>query len=493
LLNTQRLFDYEDLVFGVVRLFEQRPEVLADIRSRVSALLVDEYQDLNYGQYRLIRQLSPMGDNLFVIGDPDQSIYGFRGSDVRFFNRFMEDYPRAEIIRLTQNYRTVQPLLDAAGQLIDNGRASGIEAAPVRSGIPAGPDVLTLIETHSERSEAVAVGKNIERLVGGIGFHSSDMGRMDSTGQSAAYGFGDICVLCRTRSQGVHLEEILRRAGIPCQNINKTNRLYRKHLRSAIALMKWTAGAATYVDIEHLGIGLGIRLSCRLKAFAIEMAIENHLDLQELLHRANREALSGWKKKDQARLSEVYRRLKRLERTVEFVRVSDRLRAIWAHLALPMETEPEAQRDIAHLEALAEASGSDIGAFLSRIALQTDPDLYDPRVQKVNLMTMHAAKGLEFPVVFITGCEDELIPLRPPDGPAPNLDEERRLLYVAMTRAKERLFLSWSRNRRILGRRVRRRPSPFVEDVADLVGRRLVPQRPLQPSKIDRQVQLKLF
>lgn len=384
LLALEHLLDYDDLVFEVVRGLAHDPAIRRRYTGRYQHILVDEYQDLNHAQYRMIQALTTPATRLCVIGDPDQSIYGFRGSDVAYFKRFTNDFPDCRVIHLARNYRSTKTILNAARQVMG---AHSLNPSDLRiySDIEGLHRTITVLELPNERVEAIAVGKMIESLVGGTGFHSMDYGKVDPSGAGADYSFADVAVLYRSHAQSRIVGEVFAAAGIPFQIAS----------RSAIYDQK---------GISEL-----------LSLFRI---IENRGSLAEF--------------------------------------------------------------------------GPNTDFFLTSLALQSDSDLHDPRAQKVSLMTLHAAKGLEFPVVFICGCENGFHPFRRSAEASVDDAEERRLFYVGMTRAKDQLILTRAAQRTIYGRTVPREVSAYVREIED----RLISFEKSgaeQGTKETRQKQLGLF
>jgi uncharacterized protein (TIGR00375 family) len=499
LLSLQKRCDYEDLIYRVVMRLESDPDTCTLYRKRYDHILVDEYQDLNYGQYRLLNQLSPAGEKLFVIGDPDQSIYGFRGSDSSYFNRFLNTYHGANLTRLTRNYRSTQTILNAAHQLMSVDKpdvAKKGDIAGVYSGID-GKRTVSILETHSDRAEAVAVGKKIERLIGGIAFDSIDFGRVDGTTPRRSYGFSDFAILYRTRSQGQTIAEIMQKVGIPCQTTNKAFIMNKQGAILLISWMKVIHGVGSYLDLERVVSGLGLPVSRPALERFFEWAIQFRIDLAEALYRVVRLPLKSIKREDQKRLAQFSRQNQALCDQLKKHGLQQQLKILFDRLpSVFIEKNPVIVTEFERLLDLTDDGERDPSGFFTRFDLQTDTDLYDEKSQKVALMTMHAAKGLEFPVVFITGCEADLIPHKTKDGQFSDMAEERRLFYVAMTRAKERLYITYAMKRRIFGRYQQRRPSPFINDIEQRLKTHEAPGRRPSPGVSrgsDRQVQLKLF
>jgi DNA helicase-2/ATP-dependent DNA helicase PcrA len=384
-LRARGLVDFDDLVILPVRLLEAAPDLVQQYRSRYRWVSVDEYQDIDHFQYRLIKLLVPAGGNLCAIGDPDQAIYGFRGSDVGYFQRFAEDYPSAMTVSLVHNYRSTNMIVDASQQLIAPTSLS------VNRSLQAQLESLDRIEIHectTDRSEAELVVHAIERSIGGSTFFSMDSGRVD-TGDGQSLSFADFAVLYRTDAQAETLAEAFERSGMPFQK--------RSHGRLA----------------DQPGVPELARAMSDLP---------NDLPVPD-----------------------------RLEQAAEIV----------------CADEPQLGPLLPSLRLLARRHDENLDSFLSELALGVDVDLWDGRADCVWLLTLHAAKGLEFPVVFITGCEDGLVPLHWGSPDQSDLAEERRLLFVGMTRAQQRLVLTHARRRWWRGKVRRQEISPFLHDIQE--------------------------
>jgi len=465
LLSTQRLYDYEDLVFKVVRFLETDSNGCRKYQQRFQHILVDEYQDLNEGQYRLIRAISPLGKNLFAIGDPDQSIYGFRGSDVRYFKQFLKDYPDAGIVHLKKNYRSTQTILKASRQVIIAGDADHKTEARIYSGIE-GIKTIGIFETDSQKAEAVAIGKTIEQMIGGVGFYSLDFGKVDGFDDRAPFGFSDFAILYRTGVQGELLGEILGKAGIPCQMTHKKYLLQNKGRSVILSYLKVLEGLGSYLDLERIAEYTLLTIKKGVLETFIDWGFQQSFTLPQALADIERFSMAGVKRQNQSKLAQYAGQLQGLHAEIRPMAVREKIDLIYKNLNpryFDKHPDHTDQRD--EIMNLAGDCGKDTADFLVKMALQTDTDLYDSRVEKVALLTMHAAKGLEFPVVFIAGCEKDLIPLRPPEGAVQNTEEERRLFYVAMTRAKDMLYLTYAKKRIIYGKLEAQAPSPFVMDI----------------------------
>jgi uncharacterized protein (TIGR00375 family) len=425
LLRQQDLVDLDDLITMPVELLRDEPALVERYRRRWQWIFVDEYQDVDEHQYELLRLLSPADGNLCAIGDPDQAIYSFRGADVRYFLRFNTDFTDARLVRLTRNYRSSAPILAAAVQAIaPSTLVRGRRLDPARLD-PEAPLVGRYFAA-SVADEADFVVRTVDELVGGLSHRSLDSGRVDSRAVApGTLSFSDIAVLYRADAQSGPIIEALSRAGVPVQK-RSHNRLRDRPGVQLIA-----------AELRHAD-GLGGSLAARVK-----------LTAQVLAQRHAAPTLDG-----------------------EHVAPDD----IWAAADL--------------LIPLALRIGDDLSRFLQEIATGAEVDALDARAEAVHLLTLHAAKGLEFPVVFLVGCEDGLLPLRWP-GSAPTEDdlaEERRLFFVGLTRAQDRLYVTHAARRFRHGGEREQSPTPFLEPIDAGLFERLGDTVPARPK--DRQLRL---
>ena len=383
-MEARNLCDFDDLVARAADALESDPGIRAQYQRRYRWISVDEYQDVDEQQVRLLKQLVAPDGNLCAIGDPDQAIYGFRGADVRFFSEFQRDFPETRVVRLSRNYRSDRNIVALSAQVI--GR-SGSMPGP-NSIVDDAPDLVTLHEAPTERAEAEFIVQSLEQLLGGHSFFSIDSGR-SADADGPALSFSDFAVLYRTGAQVQALAEALRRSGMPFQH--RSHRLL----------------------LEHPGV-----------VAALEA-------LRESPGRGP---------------------------------VGERLEAVCLG---------DGRRDPQMLEACellrpgAVACGDDLERFLSDLVLGTEVDTWDARADRISLLTLHAAKGLEFPVVFIAGCENGVLPLTWGKAKQSVLAEERRLFYVGVTRARTRLYLCRARKRLWRGRVRELPPSPYLADIEE--------------------------
>jgi uncharacterized protein (TIGR00375 family) len=426
-LRQRDLVDFDDLVALPVALLESNPDLAALYRDQYRWISVDEYQDIDEQQYRLLSQLASPHANLTAIGDPDQAIYRFRGADVGFFLRFQQDFPDAHTVALTRNYRSGAKILTAALQVI-----SPTTLVPDRALRPMSAHGDCSVGMHhapTEQAEASFVARTIEQLLGGVSFHSLDSGRVDSDG-TAGLGFSDFAVLYRTDRQAYVVMDALTRAGLPFQK--------RSH--------------------DRLADRPGVQQILAELAYAPTNGTEAMPVLKRLGHTARA----------------LLNRLPPAERE---------------------DTATEIHAAVDLLKPLASRCGDDLERFRTELALGVEVDTWDPRADRISLLTLHAAKGLEFPVVFVVGCEEGLLPLRwpaaaPDEADAEQVCEERRLLFVGMTRAQRHLYLTHAAQRVHHGTVRKTSRSPFLADldaaVCEQTGDALARQKP-------RDTQLRLW
>jgi uncharacterized protein (TIGR00375 family) len=464
LLTLQELFDFEDLLFRVVKFLEEDRSWKNKVQKRFRHIFVDEFQDINATQYRLLRALASSKAQVCVIGDPDQAIYGFRGSEVRYFKKFIQDYKNTRVIRLTRNYRSTETLLSACFQVIENHQVKLLEEedhARVYSDIKDGPAFISVLETTSAQAEAVAIGRTIEQMVGGMGFHSIDFEMLPSDRIDKEYGFADFAVLCRTGDQVQKIARKLVSAGIPCQMVSRRV-LQHPAIAKLLAAFRVVTGQGAYADLGLLTDLVSPGISKETLSIFKQWAYARQLPLDTALHSAHRLPIPKMSAARQQRLVAFVRWLDRLKNECADLPTSDAIRHIASETTLSSKVEAD---ELDRLSTLAQPYGYSKKAFGCALAIDIDTDFYQPGVEKVSVMTLHAAKGLEFPVVFVAGCENRIIPYLRPDRKDVDLEEERRLFYVGMTRAGRQLYLTWARRRSMYGNTRTQIISPFVMDI----------------------------
>ena len=495
LLSIQGFCDYEDLLFNVVRLFESKSNQCLRYRRKFQHIFVDEYQDLNLAQYRIIRALAPNNHavkDICVIGDPDQAIYGFRGSDIKYFKSFISDYPDTKVIRLNRNYRSTQTILDASFQVIQDHTHQSTNFRVYSQ--KAGTKSISILELATEKEEADAIAKIIERQIGGTGYHSIDTGIVEDANPAKSFSYSDFAVLYRTNDQHRVIAGVFERTGVPYQIVNRDNALNQAGLPEIVALLKVIEEKGVFLDCENsirlIISGIGSKTLDYFK----DWCYQNGFSLREGMSKASRFPIPGLHSSKQHQLNEYSSEISRLKADMLQMTVAEKLLYLEKNTRLSslLKKDDQAREKFANLVEFARQFDLDTTEFFTAAALYADTDSYTPRVEKVSLMTMHAAKGLEFPVVFVTGCEEDFIPFKRGETNPVDTEEERRLFYVAMTRAMERLYLTRAQKRRIYGSIKERVLSPFVADIEARLKRDETPSKNKRNKK-QQQVQLKLF
>ncbi|UCD89181.1 MAG: UvrD-helicase domain-containing protein [Desulfobacterales bacterium] len=468
ILSLSGLFDFEDLIFKTVQRFETDIMFAKTIRNRFKFVFIDEYQDLNYGQYRMIMSLVPPnkpGRNICVIGDPDQSIYGFRGSDVKYFKGFIKDYPDATMLNLTRNYRSSKTILDASQQIINKHQAGDERIFSKIDGI----NTISVIEAPSARAEAVAIGKVIEDLIGGVGFHSFDFDKVDDTNRDNQRSFSDFAVLFRTHDQSRVFSDVFDSAGIPYQVVSRKRMFNEKGIKELISLLKIVEGSGCYVDFEKIITAKKWGFKKQEIHMFKNWCYKNSLSLSSSLLHAKRFPIKAITRNVQRKLVVFIDNIAKIKETIHGFTINKKLHYLVENAAFIKinRRDQTVIKAVNHLFDIAKRVDFDLSEFLSQIDLQTDTDAYAQHAEKVALMTMHAAKGLEFPVVFISGCENGYLPYIRFDKDGTDINEERRLFYVAATRTQDRLYLTYAKKRKIYGQTEIRKISPFVKDIEE--------------------------
>jgi len=471
-LAESHALDFDDLIARTVALLDGNGEILRQVRERFVWIAVDEYQDVNPAQHRLLRLLAGDGQRLTAIGDPDQAIYGFRGADHRYFAAFPTDYPGATTLHLRQNYRSAQSILDAAQQVI----ARNPDRASLEIFSEFTQQVkLDIYVAPTDKAEAEYVVHQIEQLVGGTSYFSLDSGRVEDDTKPVHWAFGDFAVLYRLNSQSRMLTEAFERSGIPFQVVGQTPLAGQSPVREILAHLWLLHTPDSLVHQERV---LGKSLTQR-RSGAEKGAGDNGMmgtGVPAIISSSHHPRLTTLF----AELAEIRPIATQIERVAAFL----------AEQRADGFSAAEQER-VALLLRRAAPYGDHLRRFLEATALQSEADYYDPRADRVTLMTIHAAKGLEFPVVFVVGCEEGLLPYTPP-GKTADVAEERRLFYVGMTRARQKLALIRARRRLLYGQWMENPPSRFVNDIETALKEVQAARRRERPPDPE-QMQLRLL
>jgi DNA helicase-2/ATP-dependent DNA helicase PcrA len=450
-LRQANALDFDDLLLKTVELFYQAPDVCAAYNQRFRYVLVDEYQDTNRTQYQLVRQLTLEHQNLCAVGDEDQSIYRWRGADIENILSFEKDYSATRIIRLEQNYRSTQVILDAATAVVSRNVARKGKTLWTDR---AGGARVGLFEAQDADEEALFVAGEIQGAL--------------------TAGEGSIGVLYRTNAQSRVLEEAMRRCSIDYRVVGGFSFYARAEIKDVLAYARLasnsrdSAAFLRVVNVPSRGIGDttldALEASARRAGIGLWEALEQEL-AAKLLPARSLKALESF----QLLMRELVRERERLSMSEFFKNLLEQTRYL---AMLRAENSPEAESRIENLQELVNAAaeaqehGETLAEFLDHAALVSDTDDIDERA-RVTLMTLHSAKGLEFSTVFLVGLEEGLFPHKLSLDDEAALEEERRLCYVGMTRAQDRLVLAWARTRRSFAREAYEptRPSRFLKEV----------------------------
>jgi DNA helicase-2/ATP-dependent DNA helicase PcrA len=459
LLAANNAFDFGDLLHGVVELFRGAPAVLAAYQEQFRYLMVDEYQDTNRAQYELLRLLGSQHGNVCVVGDDDQCIYRWRGATLRNIADFERDFPAARVLRLEQNYRSTKSILAAAAAVIEHNRQR--RGKSLWTDNEAG-EPITVYTAVDERAEAACVVRHLDRLL------------------RAGHAAGDLAVFYRTNAQSRVVEEELVRAGVAYTIVGATRFYDRKEVKDLLAYLRIVANAQDTVSLLRI-INVPARGIGKMTIDALDRAaVQRGLPLPEVIAQA---ASFGLTPAACARLAEFDRLCARLRQRAATSPVTVLLREILAATGyverILAEGTPEAQGRVENIEELLTVSEQfdrtaedpSLPLFLEQVALVADVDAYAATPARVTLMTLHNSKGLEFPVVFIIGLEEGLLPHERSLLHGDALEEERRLCYVGFTRARQRLYLLRAARRHLFGRVQENLPSRFLAEIPEALLR----------------------
>jgi DNA helicase-2/ATP-dependent DNA helicase PcrA len=453
-LKNSNAMDFDDLLIKPIELFSNYPELLQEYRERFNYILVDEYQDTNVAQYYLLKMLVNDNKNICCVGDDAQSIYKWRGAEVRNILDFNKDFPETKIIRLEQNYRSTKSILAVADSVIKN-NVYQIEKTLWTSNEQG--EKVTVTVCFDERDEANYIAKKIVELI-----------------NSKKYNPRDIAILYRTNAQSRYFEETLIKSSIPYVIVGGVEFYKRKEVKDVLAYLKLLVNPKDdesflrVVNFPARGIG-DVSIET-LRTIALQREKSLFLAIPDLI---NSENVSDRIKKNFKAFYELIIKYQDLVNQSDFYSVIKTLIDEIGILQLFKEegTEDSIQRYenvIQLLNSIQEfqAANSDktLVDYLSEISLIADIDNWEDRKNAIVLMTLHSAKGLEFDVVFIVGCEEGLLPLKR-DGEIEDIEEERRLFYVGCTRAKKHLFISYARNRNRFGNSYPQIQSRFIEEI----------------------------
>jgi DNA helicase-2/ATP-dependent DNA helicase PcrA len=461
LLGRGQAVDFDDLLLRTVHLFRQHPQILRRYQSRYVHVLVDEFQDTNIAQYELMKQLGGKYRNLCVVGDPDQSIYSWRFADLRNILSFEKDYPEAKVVFLEQNYRSTKTILEVAADVI----SANVLRKPKKlwTENEDGASV-TLIESYSAEEEAQSVVSEVEKLI-----------------VQEQMSLRDCAVMYRVNAQSRALEETFLRYGVPYRLVGGTRFYQRQEVKDIIAYLRVINNPNDDVSLTRIinvpGRGIGQKTIGALQSWARSHDISLYEALKQL-GRSDPSSSDG-----QAVSSRIAQALAAFDALMtELARLSQELslsgllhealkRTGYKQHLLGKDDGEERWDNIVELRNVASEydmleTGEALTAFLEKVSLVSDLDELNEKADAVTLITLHQAKGLEFPSVFIVGLEEGILPHRRSFDDPEQMEEERRLCYVGITRAKKRLYLLRSYRRSLFGGSTANPPSRFLEDIS---------------------------
>ena len=461
-LRQSEAMDFDDLIMLTLRLFDKNPDVLTYYQQRYQYIHVDEYQDTNHAQYQLVKLLASRFKNICVVGDADQSIYGWRGADMQNILDFEKDYPEAKVVLLEENYRSTKTILQAANDVIKNNRNRRPKNLWTQN---ADGEDIVYYRANDEQDEALFVAKTIDEL-----------------SSTSDYVYRDFAVLYRTNAQSRNIEESLLKANIPYTMVGGTKFYSRKEIRDVISYLNLIANTSDNISFERVvnepkrGVGPGTVEKIRNFAASQEMS---------LLDASSQIMLSPVKGKAAQAVFDFANLILNLRERLDELTVTELVELVLEKTGyteqLAAQATLESQARIENIEEFlsvtknfdenpendTEETGLDrLSRFLNDLALIADTDDSDQESSEVTLITLHAAKGLEFPVVFIIGMEENVFPLSRAAEDEDELEEERRLAYVGITRAEKVLFLTNANSRLLYGKTNYNRPTRFLNEIS---------------------------
>ncbi|TDB39464.1 MAG: DNA helicase UvrD [Actinobacteria bacterium] len=457
-LRDANAMDFDDLLVNAWRVLSGHPEVLRFYQDRFRYIHVDEYQDTNHAQYEIVNMLAAKNRNLMVVGDDDQSIYSWRGADIRNILEFEQDYPEATVIKLEENYRSTKTILAAANAVVANNSGRKPKTLFTEN---AGGEAITRYFASDERDEARFAAEEVERLL-----------------RSEHRSYSDFAIFYRTNAQSRVVEDIFLRTGVPYRLVGGTRFFERAEIRDAMAWLRATVNPADVQSLRRVmekRPGIGKTTIESLTAHAYEETIT----LSEAIARASAEEwLGAAARKRVADLAVALEEARTLEAPTLRERVEGIIGRSGLLSALAAEGTDEARGRGENIHEFFGVVGEydqthedpaerTLEAFLEWIALRTDLDQIEDDDRAVTLMTLHTAKGLEFPVVFLVGMEDGIFPHANSMYEPQKLEEERRLCYVGITRARERLYITHANSRQLYGETQCNAPSTFISEIPD--------------------------
>jgi DNA helicase II / ATP-dependent DNA helicase PcrA len=452
-LESNNALDFDDLLFKVVHLFKKFPEVLEKYQEKFKYILIDEYQDTNHAQYAITQLLAQRYENICATGDPDQSIYGWRGANIRNILNFEKDYPDTKTVKLEQNYRSTKNILHVASEIINNNISRKPKSLWTEN---SEGSKVTIIHCEDENVESKEIAANIFEFVKNGNLHS------------------DIAIFYRTNAQSRVLETCMLREGIPYSIVGSVAFFKRKEIKDVLSYLKLCANPNDDLSFERVvnvpARGIGATTIKRLR----EWAGLNNANMLEAISRVQEiKEIKGKSSKAVKGFQDIISELHTISTYPVMGFVKEVIEKIGYADYLVLSYEGDSEERLENIEELVNAASEydasnpdgSLQGFLEEVSLIADIDKWDDAADTVTLMTLHAAKGLEFPVVFMAGLEEGLLPHSQSKDSDDDVEEERRLCYVGITRAQKDLFMVHTRYRAKYGQRSACVPSRFLSEI----------------------------
>ncbi|EDS78147.1 ATP-dependent DNA helicase PcrA [Clostridium botulinum C str. Eklund] len=455
-LKNSNALDFDDLIFKTVELFKKHPEVLEFYQNKFKYIMVDEYQDTNKTQYQLVKMLASAHRNIFVVGDDDQCIYQWRGADIKNILDFEKDYPEAKVVKLEQNYRSKANILNAANTVIKNNsqRKDKVLRTQNENG-----DRIKIYRAYSDMDEGIFIANEIKRII-----------------KKENRSYRDFAILYRTNAQSRVFEDIFMKRDIPYRIIGGLKFYDRKEIKDITAYLKFINNLQDDISLRRIinvpKRAIGAATVTKIQDFA------NYMDECMYSVLLDVENIPGLSKRSISSINKFTSLINGFNRTKDKVSVSNLIQEILESTGYMKELKDSNEiEDISRIENIKElvsaavefentSEDKSLSAFLEKITLVSDVDNYDEDTDTTVMMTLHSAKGLEFPVVFMVGMENGIFPGAQSLENFSEMEESRRLCYVGITRAKERLYMTSASTRKVFGRTVAYSESDFISEIS---------------------------
>ncbi|WP_085829205.1 DNA helicase PcrA [Clostridium massiliodielmoense] len=455
-LKNSNALDFDDLIFKTVELFKKHPEVLEFYQNKFKYIMVDEYQDTNKTQYQLVKMLASAHRNIFVVGDDDQCIYQWRGADIKNILDFEKDYPEAKVVKLEQNYRSKANILNAANTVIKNNsqRKDKVLRTQNENG-----DRIKIYRAYSDMDEGIFIANEIKRII-----------------KKENRSYRDFAILYRTNAQSRVFEDIFMKRDIPYRIIGGLKFYDRKEIKDITAYLKFINNLQDDISLRRIinvpKRAIGAATVTKIQDFA------NYMDECMYSVLLDVENIPGLSKRSISSINKFTSLINGFNRTKDKVSVSNLIQEILESTGYMKELKDSNEiEDISRIENIKElvsaavefentSEDKSLSAFLEKITLVSDVDNYDEDTDTTVMMTLHSAKGLEFPVVFMVGMENGIFPGAQSLENFSEMEESRRLCYVGITRAKERLYMTSASTRKVFGRTVAYSESDFINEIS---------------------------